>query len=48
MPRHPRIFLAGHPHHIVQRGHDRQPVFAAESDYLFYLVSVQKRQRIDR
>lgn len=37
MPRHPRIVLAGHPHPIVQHGPARHPVFAAQSDYLFYL-----------
>ncbi|RYZ83639.1 MAG: transposase, partial [Proteobacteria bacterium] len=26
MPRITRIVLPGHPHHIVQRGHNRQTV----------------------
>ncbi|TGD76213.1 transposase [Mangrovimicrobium sediminis] len=36
MPRKPRMFLPGHPAHLVQRGHNRQPVFFAEEDYLAY------------
>ncbi len=37
MPRRPRIYLAGHPQHIVQRGHNRAACFFAEEDYRFYL-----------
>ncbi len=37
MPRRPRIHLDGVPLHIVQRGHNRQPCFFAEADYLAYL-----------
>ncbi|PKO62504.1 MAG: transposase [Betaproteobacteria bacterium HGW-Betaproteobacteria-18] len=37
MPRHPRIHLDGVPLHIVQRGHNRQPCFFANADYLAYL-----------
>lgn len=37
MPRRPRIHLDNVPLHIVQRGHDRQPCFFAEEDYLAYL-----------
>ncbi len=37
MPRYPRLFLPNYPLHIVQRGHDRQAVFAAHADYQFYL-----------
>lgn len=37
MPRYPRLFLTGYPLHIVQRGHDRQPVFASETDYQYYI-----------
>lgn len=33
MPRMGRIVLPNYPHHVVQRGHNRQVVFAAESDY---------------
>jgi len=36
MPRRPRIHLADHPQHIVQRGHNRAACFFAEEDYRFY------------
>ena len=37
MPRKPRIYLAGMPYHVIQRGNNRQACFYAEQDYLFYL-----------
>ena len=37
MPRRPRIHLDGLPLHIVQRGHNREPCFFCEQDYLAYL-----------
>ena len=37
MPRTGRLVLPGYPHHIVQRGHNRQIVFIEESDYQHYL-----------
>lgn len=37
MPRTRRIVLPGHPHHILQRGHNRQSVFKGEGDYRQYL-----------
>lgn len=37
MPRRPRIHLDNVPLHIVQRGHNREPCFFAEEDYLAYL-----------
>ncbi len=37
MPRRPRLYLAGHPQHVVQRGHNRAACFFAEEDYRFYL-----------
>ena len=37
MPRRSRIHLEGVPLHIVQRGHNREPCFFAEDDYLSYL-----------
>lgn len=32
-----RVVLPEYPHHIVQRGHDRNVVFASTSDYRYYL-----------
>ncbi|MCW8825709.1 MAG: transposase [Gammaproteobacteria bacterium] len=37
MARLPRLVVPGSPHHIIQRGNNRQPVFFAESDYTLYL-----------
>ena len=37
MPRQARIVLGGYPHHIIQRGHNRQTIFAAADDYRRYL-----------
>ncbi len=36
MPRSARILVANFPHHIVQRGHNRQAVFAGDDDYNYY------------
>ena len=33
MARLPRLTIQGHPHHIIQRGNNRQAIFAAASDY---------------
>lgn len=33
MARLPRLTLPGYPHHIIQRGNNRQPIFAAGADY---------------
>ena len=32
-----RIVLSEYPHHIVQRGHDRNVVFAGDADFRYYL-----------
>lgn len=36
MPRPLRIILPNTPHHIVQRGHNRQTVFVSDDDYNYY------------
>ena len=33
MARLPRLTIPGYPHHIIQRGNNRQPIFAATADY---------------
>jgi putative transposase len=33
MARLPRLTLAGYPHHIIQRGNNRQAIFASTADY---------------
>lgn len=40
MPRKARVLVAGCPHHIVQRGHNRNAVFLADEDYQFYLENL--------
>jgi REP-associated tyrosine transposase len=42
MARLPRYFAEGHPLHIIQRGNNRDPVFGAEPDYLFYLDCLER------
>lgn len=42
MPRTARVILSGYPHHVVQRGHNRQVVFAHTDDYLFYLATLRE------
>lgn len=37
MPRMGRVVLPNYPHHIVQRGHNRQVVFAGQEDFEYYL-----------
>ena len=37
MPRMGRVMLANYPHHVVQRGHNRQVVFSAPEDSRRYL-----------
>ena len=34
MARLPRLSLAGYPHHVIQRGNNRQPIFEEAVDYL--------------
>lgn len=40
MGRRPRVFVPGYPHHVVQRGHDRNAVFIEPSDYEYYLANL--------
>ncbi|MFZ3209765.1 MAG: transposase [Geobacteraceae bacterium] len=37
MPRTARLVIPNHPHHIIHRGHNRQPVFMSADDYLCYI-----------
>ena len=36
MARLPRYVITGQPQHIIQRGNNRQAIFAAEADYQFF------------
>jgi putative transposase len=40
MPRKARVIIPDCPHHIVQRGHNRQVVFASDADYQYYLETL--------
>jgi putative transposase len=42
MPRSSRIVIMGYPHHVVQRGHNRQDVFISYEDYQFYLENLRE------
>lgn len=37
MARLPRLTIPGYPHHLIQRGNNRQPIFGADADYRFLL-----------
>ena len=42
MPRRSRLVLSNCPHHIVQRGHNRQVVFAGDDDFQYYLENLRE------
>ena len=46
MPRVGRVVLPNYPHHIVQRGHNRQVVFAASCDYEYYLETLSEYRNV--
>jgi len=41
MPRIARVVLPNYPHHVVQRGHNRNLVFAEEANYRYYTQPIQ-------
>jgi putative transposase len=42
MARLPRLTLAGYPHHVIQRGNNRQPIFASAADYKALLALLEE------
>ncbi len=40
MPRKARIVVPNTPHHIIQRGHNRQTVYTSDEDYQYYLETL--------
>ena len=46
MSRMARVVLPDHPHHVVQRGHNRQVVFAAGRDYQRYLDTLREYKEL--
>jgi len=45
MARLPRLTVPGYPHHIIQRGNNRQPIFAATADYETLLALLEDHSR---
>jgi putative transposase len=45
MARLPRLTVAGYPHHIIQRGNNRQAIFADSGDYEALLGLIQDSAR---
>ena len=48
MPTTARVIVPGYPHHVVQRGHNRQAVFAVHRDYERYLATLVEFKEILR
>lgn len=46
MARQPRLTVPGYPHHIIQRGNNRQPIFIdkADDEHLLELLQVHSKQ----
>ena len=42
MARLPRLTLPGHPHHVIQRGNNRQAIFADPADYEMLLALLEE------
>ena len=40
MPRTSRVVVSDYPHHVVQRGHNRQVVFVGAGDHERYLAAL--------
>jgi putative transposase len=45
MARLPRLTIPGYPHHIIQRGNNRQPIFASSPDYESLLSMLEENAR---
>ncbi len=45
MARLPRLTLPGHPHHVIQRGNNRQPIFVSVADYQTMLELLDENAR---
>jgi hypothetical protein len=41
MARLPRYVLPGQPQHVIQRGNNREPIFAQAADYAFYMEKLK-------
>lgn len=45
MARLPRLTVPGYPHHIIQRGNNRQAIFAGSADYESLLAMMEEHAR---
>ncbi len=45
MSRQSRVVAVGEPHHITQRGNNRQTVFRSDANQIFYLNTVRRLAR---
>lgn len=45
MPRYQRVLVPDYPHHVMQRGHDRKPVFPSSRHFQFYLQNLLEQKR---
>lgn len=45
MARLPRLTVPGYPHHIIQRGNNRQAIFGATADYELLLALIDEHAR---
>lgn len=45
MARQPRLSLPSYPHHVIQRGNNRQPIFLASKDYEVFLECLREAKR---
>lgn len=45
MARLPRLTVPGYPHHIIQRGNNRQPIFTSSADDEFFLDLLDENAR---
>lgn len=48
MARLPRFYLPGQPLHVIQRGNNRDPIFAADADYHFICDAFRKQLKCIR
>jgi len=46
MPRTARVVIPSYPHHVIQRGHNRQAVFAGDDDFRYYLENLTEWKEI--
>jgi putative transposase len=42
MARLPRLTVPGYPHHVIQRGNNRQAIFSSTADYLMLLALLEE------